>query len=259
MTVKHLVVPLDGSDVARRAVPVAAWMADRCHGSLTLVSTPWHDDADAPRAYLEELAAGVSAVDVETRVVRNLAPADAIRVVAEEIPDGAIVMSTHGRGRLRWAVLGSVAEEVVCKSAVPVALVGRNCRAEPPVRDARLLVAVDTVDLERPVADAIDWARSFGLNVELTTAIHPLAHSAPEDEMAVMSGRVAAAGIPVRTCILRDSYVAGAIADHAAKERTPFIVMESHRRTGAARVALGSVTMAVVGIAPCPVVVPPRS
>ena len=259
MTVKHLVVPLDGSDFAQRAVPVAAWMAERCHGSLTLVTTPWHNDAEAPHSYLEKLAADMQSIEVETRVVRNVAPADAIRVVAEEIPDGAIVMSTHGRGRLHWAVLGSVAEEVVRKSAVPVALVGRNCRAEPPGRDARLLVAVDTVDLEKPVTDAIDWARSFGMNVELTTVIHPLAHSAPEDELAVMSGRVAAAGIPVRTCMLRDSYVAGAISDRAARAQVPCIVMEAHRRMGAARLALGSVTIAVVGIAPCPVVVPPPS
>ena len=54
------------------------------------------------------------------------------------------------------------------------------------------------------------------------------------------------------------SYVAGALADFADDLPAAMIVASSHARTGLARVALGSVTMAVLHQATCPLLVDAR-
>jgi nucleotide-binding universal stress UspA family protein len=54
---------------------------------------------------------------------------------------------------------------------------------------------------------------------------------------------------------VRSSYPAGALADLAESLAVGLVAMNSHARTGVARIALGSVTMGVVGMARCPVLV----
>ena len=53
MEPKTFVVPLDGSEFAERALPVAEAMADRIGGGLLLVSAQYHGPLD-PHEYLEE-------------------------------------------------------------------------------------------------------------------------------------------------------------------------------------------------------------
>ena len=56
MTAKTLVVPLDGSEFAERALPVAQAIVERIGGRLLLVSAQYHGPLE-PHAYLEECAA----------------------------------------------------------------------------------------------------------------------------------------------------------------------------------------------------------
>jgi nucleotide-binding universal stress UspA family protein len=68
-----------------------------------------------------------------------------------------------------------------------------------------------------------------------------------------------AEGVTVHVESLRSSYAAGTLVDFAEDPPATLMVMASHARTGVARAALGSVTMGVLNVAPCPVlVVPPR-
>jgi nucleotide-binding universal stress UspA family protein len=55
--------------------------------------------------------------------------------------------------------------------------------------------------------------------------------------------------------LLKSSYDAGVLADFAADLPAALIAMECHGTTGLARAVLGSVTMGVVHLAPCPVLV----
>jgi hypothetical protein len=49
-----IVVPLDGSDFAATAVPVAAAYMKGCGGRLLLMTTRWHGDELEPRQYLRD-------------------------------------------------------------------------------------------------------------------------------------------------------------------------------------------------------------
>jgi len=168
-----------------------------------------------------------------------------------------VCMTTHGRGRLRWAVLGSVAEEGIRDSRGPVLLVGRHCGGEWPVGEGRsLLVGIDgSTPIPPVVAPAVDWAEALELDVVVAMAIHPLD---PEVSTATVDGvvrHVERQGVRARGKILRSSYPAGGLADLAEDDGVQLIALSSHARAGAARVALGSVTMGVVGLARCPVLV----
>lgn len=137
-----LLCALDGSPFAERILPHAAGFADACGMTLELfsVTTP-HAVGMAPFA-TEALLADSSVLEQEERdrlaYVRRLAAAVAPGAAARGITDmgvgraildeaercgaGAIAMATHGRGGLARLMLGSVADEVVRHSVIPLLL-----------------------------------------------------------------------------------------------------------------------------------------
>lgn len=54
-------------------------------------------------------------------------PAEEIVAAAQRYGAAMIMMATHDRSGLRHMVLGSVAEDVVRRAAIPVMLIGRQC------------------------------------------------------------------------------------------------------------------------------------
>ena len=145
---KHILIPLDGSEIAEKAIPAATELALKFHSQVTMVHVllnlpqiiqgdegEEHDKLldrvrlkahDSAESYLAEqkrklLEIGVPVVHYQ--VADGRSPADAILSVAELQRADSIVMSTHGRsGFTRW-VFGSVAEKVLRGANVPVVLV----------------------------------------------------------------------------------------------------------------------------------------
>jgi nucleotide-binding universal stress UspA family protein len=145
--VTRIIVPLDGSELAEQAVPVAAAMAADIGVPVHLLRVL---DIDALRAtvqagshaaaaymrtqeeiqryaeeYLAEQAQHLRNRDLPaTAEVLTGSPAvtllDAIR------PDDLVVMTTHGRGGVRRWLLGSIADKLVRAAAAPVLLVRAN-------------------------------------------------------------------------------------------------------------------------------------
>jgi nucleotide-binding universal stress UspA family protein len=172
-----------------------------------------------------------------------------------------ICMTTHGRGRFRWAVAGSVAEEVIREARQPVLLVGPHAVgawSDPP---GQIVVGVDSSPAAAgAVAPAIAWAEALGCELTLGYVAHPLdAGDAllADDFLTPLEKDVRSAGIPLHVRVERGSYVAGVLLDVADEPPATMLVMASRGRAGFARVALGSVTMAVVNGARCPVLVTP--
>lgn len=137
---KRILVPLDGSLRAERALPVAARIARASQGTvvmLRVVSLPMqYGPPSAPATYTSELldteemgardyltsvAQSDTLAGVPTEIqVETASPALAILNAATTRHADLIVISSHGRtGLARW-VLGSVAQHVVRHSAVPV-------------------------------------------------------------------------------------------------------------------------------------------
>ena len=257
MTDKAFVIPLDGSAFAERAVPVARLMADRCGGGLMLVSVVERGPLQ-PAAYLAEVAARYSHPRIETRVVDDRYPADAIATVVGESPDRVVCMTSHGRGGLRWGMVGSVAEEVIRHADRPTLLVGRNCRDDSLTGSSHMLVCVDGSDAAAGLAPvASDWAERLKLDLRAVMVVHPLDVESAEHSDVVIGGITEQFGGPdhVSATMLTSQYPAGTLADYAKDLPAAVIAMCSHGRTGLSRIALGSTTMAVVHQAPCPVLV----
>jgi len=135
-----LLCPLDGSPFAERILPHAAAFADACGMTLEVfsVTTPHAVDmapfgteallADPSfleqeerdrQDYLTRLASH-SARGTTTHGVTDMAVGRAILDEAARTGAGAIAMATHGRGGIARVVLGSVADEVIRHSSLPV-------------------------------------------------------------------------------------------------------------------------------------------
>ena len=251
-----VVVPLDGSDLATRALAVARAFARQTRGRLLLVSTRWDHDLGSARSYLEGIASTCTGLDVETVVIADRPAAEAILLVASETTDRIVCMTSHGRGRVRWALLGSVAEQIVRESAAPVILLGRHCRTEWPNNFRRVLLCVDGATTSPTVLPAaLEWATHLGLEVHVASAVHPLDTEPPDAVLDAIVEQFDARRLSAYKSIVRSSFAAGALADLGDSLDVDLIAMSSHARTGAGRVALGSVTMGVVSMAHCPVLV----
>src|SRR5438067_4959428 len=125
MSFRRILVPLDGSELAERALPFARSLAHLVGGNLILARVadgrrPAGDPVKAQieaaaeaEAYLECLADDRQAGYVAERSLPYGDPATEIARLAGERSVDLIVMSTHGRDGLGRALLGSVADTLV--------------------------------------------------------------------------------------------------------------------------------------------------
>lgn len=276
---RTVIVPLDGSAVAERALGPAVALARTTGAELELLQVVV-DAAAAADAHLaldavaDRLRAGEAegaerAERAERIVVRPPIvleadwAAECIANAAEQ-PDSLVCLSTHGSTGVRRALLGSVAEDVVRLAPGPVLLVG----PEVPLDDGwapagDLLVCADGSDTSEAIVPA---AAALGTDTGMTPRVLTVAPSdapvAPEDETGYVR-EVAATldrtmGRPTGTTpfeVLHDQPPGEALVAAARAVPAAAIAMATHGKTGLARVAAGSVTTWVVRHASCPVLV----
>jgi nucleotide-binding universal stress UspA family protein len=144
--IKRIMVPLDGSELARQALPIASELAAHMHAELLplMVMVPpvlgdvatveWYNQApvilrDRLRKEIEPFAENLRQHEVTvTPVVASGLAASTIAEQAEELNADLIVMASHGASGLRrWAV-GSVTDKVLHIASTPVLVV----RSQPP-------------------------------------------------------------------------------------------------------------------------------
>ena len=100
-----IVVPLDGSVFAERAIRPACSLAARLEQARVLLVRCAPDDIDAAQHELDDRASLYSeVVDIETRLVGSGDPAEVILAIAATEPDGMLCMATHGKGGIRTAL-----------------------------------------------------------------------------------------------------------------------------------------------------------
>lgn len=156
--IRRLLVPLDGSDFAAQALPIAGALALRCQATVHLVTVhnPSFGFIDPSAGgvaiaeleqsvrvqeeeYLQRKAAELSARGIPVALtLRNGDPAaELARHVAAEAID-LVVMTTHGRGGISRFWLGSVADRMIRRAERPVLLL----RPDPAVPLDALLADV---------------------------------------------------------------------------------------------------------------------
>jgi nucleotide-binding universal stress UspA family protein len=272
-----ILVPLDGSPLAERALPYAEMLALARAGDpghIVLVRVLEEDDTEAEASeYLVAIAERLRKRGLESEIDTARGKPGG-EIVAEVGRRGAetVVMATHGRSGLgRW-VYGSVAESVLDRAAVPVLLARAWAEAPPTTQSVRgVLVPLDG----SPFAEAaLPLAAAFASNrvdteLHLQQIVQPVqslftswAPGVVYSDLDMATDLNAARtylkdvverlerelGVPASQAVIHAlvGLPADTIVQTAREQRCDLIVMATHGHTGVARVVLGSVADAVL-------------
>ncbi|HEX8966709.1 MAG TPA: universal stress protein [Chloroflexota bacterium] len=268
--VATILVPLDGSVLAEKALPYAERLSTDTGSRLVLsrvlpllnMQAPESDlaSADEARVYLrgiaERLSAGGRQVDTDTPWGAPVGSIlDQIRLHQAQV----VVMATHGRsGPGRW-LYGSVADDVLRHASVPVVLVSPLSANWSPDRPLSILVPLDGSHLaEAALGPAEQLARQLGSGLVLLQVVPFPSYAVYGDEAYVAAFDPEAAIAEAQEYLksiasrlrpfitdVRVRIDLGqppvAIAEVAAQEHASLIAMATHGRSGLARLVLGSV------------------
>jgi len=291
LSLDDLLVARDFSSVSDRALRHGLALAARTGATLhVLHADVLHDDTGSDRpapgdgidALCEELAqAGVAsrraldAVSVVDVTRRDVSPAPAVlRYAADEGID-LIALGTHGRRGPSRILLGSVAEEVVRRSDVPVLTVrgeGDDAPAAPVAPLDRILVPVDFSDHAREaLRTAAEWAALYDAEIDVlhvveedlpaafyvggVRSLHDVEPDLDEKVRARLTDFVSGVlgstdGIHPH---MRAGSAASEITEFVGEHDVDLVALSTHGRTGLERFLLGSVTEKVVRHVQCPV------
>lgn len=114
-----ILVPLDGSPAAERALPVAAALAAQWQDSLLLVQIG--PDATGGQEYLDRIAKDLK-VPVRTELGHGKV-GEAIAQLAGEPEITHVVMTSHGRTGLSRMIAGDVAADLIDRLTLPIVVV----------------------------------------------------------------------------------------------------------------------------------------
>ena len=264
---QRLLVPLDGSDFAEQALPLAQALSRAHDSQLTLLTV--RQTAGPPRGlplkqagldgdlreyehYLQQVASGLEGQSAQLLpLVASGKVADQINAVAVEQEVDLLVMSTHGRSRVGRMLMGSVASDVLRQSIRPMLLVrpGQVAESRTPAF-ARLMVTLDgsgEAELVLPYAQAL--AARFSSKIFLL--------SVPDDLQAEnqlrnltryledVADTLTASGLAVHTMVA-GSDPAHTIVELARANDVDLIMLATHGRGGRDRLMFGSVADTVV-------------
>jgi nucleotide-binding universal stress UspA family protein len=268
--VTTILVPLDGSEYAARALPVAGRLARRLGADVRLLSAVATED-EVPARKAELAAIEVPGAEVHYSVVVSRDPAGAIHVALRQTPGAVACMASHGRGRSA-ALVGSVATEVVARGHDPLVLVGPLVDERP--RGRGVVAAVDDTPASAALLPiALDWAEMLDERAAVVTVAEPVpppVRDKPVRRLFGPDGDVEAFldnfVEPFRrqgdelTAVPWYDPVSPAEGMHAYLREHPafLVVVSSHARAGLARIVFGSTAAAIVHRSPSPVLVVPR-
>ncbi|MFA5308484.1 MAG: universal stress protein [Dehalococcoidales bacterium] len=196
---KRLLVPLDGSALAEKALPYAVELAAKLGAEVVLVNVRMpSEDPEKPeqKGYISKIAA-----DVEQNIKKNPGwkTGEKVKVssaiigstgifvhAGEQIVDYAekenislIIIASHGRSGLRRFTLGSTADKVAGSAKCPVLLV-RAGSAIGSVNLAGLLVTLDGSKESEAVLEHVVWlAPRLKTKVSLLNVAETLYHYYP--------------------------------------------------------------------------------
>jgi nucleotide-binding universal stress UspA family protein len=131
---EHIVMAIDGSEPAKKAIPVAIDLATKSHGEVTVVHVHQKEltsrecnDVETleearmlTRAAMDLVQKGGVKATAELRPARFDEVAHEILAVAEEHHADTIVIGSTGHGLVSEFLLGSVAHQVLKQAHCPV-------------------------------------------------------------------------------------------------------------------------------------------
>ena len=199
---KHILVPLDGSQLAESAIPYAVYLCKRLGSRITLLHVI---EKDAPLEihgqrhltteaesceYLGEIADkqfDFCKVDRHVHAEEVSKVSSSIVDHSSEMKPDLIILSAHGAGGLRDVIAGSIAQQVIASGNVAVLLIKPGeVNIETPVLFGKMLVPLDgEPDHEHALGIAEELSSSLGAAIHMVRVVPTL---------ATLSGQHAAVG-----------------------------------------------------------------
>ena len=187
--IRSLLVPLDGSEFSEQGLPLASRLADASGADIHLARVHVHapglmvanspfplgglrDEVVQEEAYLNDVADELSSsgMAADASVLEGPRVADSLSAYAEEVGADMVLITSHGRSGMRRFWLGSVANDLVRSTSVPVfvARPAREGAAAERVSIRTILVVLNgSVAAESVLTPASELARTSGARLVL--------------------------------------------------------------------------------------------
>lgn len=290
MDIKRILVPLDGSRFAEWALTYAVGLAQPRGAAIELVSVyedqptvgGWPLSAEQVEEWFERYLAEVSdrirrTTQLEVRrEVRGAPVAEAVEEAARQKRADLVVLSTHGRGTLSRAWLGSVADHVSRHVEVPVLMVRPEEETAPPARATTIrsvIVALDGSPRAERALDAAIAVTGKEAAYRLVRVVPPHWVTSPylphaiadarrleEEErsealqyLEQLRERLAAEGLCVETDVFVGVHPAAGILHASQHSGADMVAIGSHGRSPLGKVLMGSVADKILRAAHLPV------
>lgn len=277
-----ILVPLDGSKLSEKALPLATAFATASNAQLLLVRSVWvprlsditpeEEEVKAvgeAEEYLADLAFKLEAQGLQVQTAVPYAPAaEGILMEIELRHADLVVMTTHGRSGISRLIYGSVAESILAHSPVPILLVRvtKDEVAQTTLpEDPQILVPLDGSNFaEAALPYAAELARVLNGTLVLLRAVVPppqwvdtvMTVPYPTEEVIArgeedaraylhdLAEELKADGMRVKMAV--EVGHADEVILRLEKGPIHLVVMATHGRTGFAQAVFGSVAVSVM-------------
>jgi nucleotide-binding universal stress UspA family protein len=283
---EHVLVPLDGSDLALGAMPTARALAERLGAScLPFAVASDQQDAEALRQKITE-AVSDGGVGEPVEVVVAGSPGEAIVRRLDELGTATVCMSSHGRGRAAGALVGSVARHVLTARRAPAVVVGPQADRPPlhgrpprrpkgwpePLSTGSVAACVDgSDDADMVVSVAGRWSAALRMDLSVLTVAsddlpiggvrrNRFGPTDPEQYVAGLAERWQGSFPGATGVVVTDPIgVASGLRTHLLDAPIGLLVVATHGRSGWDRLRFGSAAADIVRTSTVPVLVAPIS
>jgi len=272
--IQRIIVPLDGSVFAERVLPMVQTLCQRFKAELTLVSiqpagptgrlSPENDfkgGNEEREAYLKQIAMRMEAAGISTSYLWETGRvAHLLCDLALDTQANLIAMTTHGRTGLERFLIGSVAEEVVRRSTVPVLLIRPTDTWRSRWSEfKRILITLDGSDASEGVLPYLSLLTPVFDSQATLLAVPDSSHAEIvqarlEDYLQQVRARLN--GQRVET-VVTGTNPQQTIISMSKEGSYDLLMIATHGRGGVERLLVGSVALSVIREVECPAFVVP--
>lgn len=267
MSLNKILVALDGSALAGKALPIATALAENSGAEICLVTVAEGKPGDLRNGdselYLEEISSSLkdSGIGACFHVGTGAACQNIIQTAEREQVD-LIIMTTHGRSGISRGILGSVTDSVISESSVPVYVIrSDNAPLVSNVgnHDSGVIVPLDGSELAETALDhAIEFAHSSLAPIFLVRVVDPNSSSEERDVAGAYLERLSG-DLGKRKILAIPELISGRAGESIIRSmnRRPgsTVVLSTRGAGGLTRWVRGSVADWLIRNAPGPIVV----
>jgi nucleotide-binding universal stress UspA family protein len=262
-----ILCPVDLSSLSAKALRVSALIAKRCAcpvtalyaqsfevpayvttGQAERIEEERRESLEAARATLRRFVdAAIEGAQRPDIRIEEGDPKEAILRAARSAGSGLIVMGTHVPGGIQRWMAGSVAEEVVHASGVPVLTVREQDRTDAI---SKIVCAVNDSEVSRnALAHAVKLSRCLGAQLYVIHVLEPDGRRAIRD-LCAWIGEQKPPGCELQE-VTRSGRAVEEIRRFAEEAEAGLLVIGAERRLFADRTAIGATAAQLIRQAPC--------